>query len=410
MVMQFRSVYFSRILGNKIFTAERKVLGTLSDIGVDITFKNPKASVAAVKTKEGIIYIDFNNLDISKENGQYVLRCKSADKKDIGDCMLLKKYVLDKQIIDVNGRKVVRANDVRLVILASGMFIAAVDIGMGGLLRRIGIAKPLKTLGVRTSTTLMLWDDIQTAFTSKDIKLAKSYNKLSTLHPSDLADIIEDFDTNTGTLIFSALDNATAADVLEEMEEEVQLNLLRTLSVDKAADILEEMPADEAADILDGLNESKAEELLSSMEKEASDEIRDLMEYDDNQVGSLMNTEFIACSADYSVSAAAELVRKCSEEYDQIYNIYVVDDSSRIKGSLSLRDLVTSDSGSGLKDIMDDQVTSIRDTDDIDHLIKVAVKYNLLSIPIVDGQECLIGIVNINDIVYELTRNDRRYR
>lgn len=407
--MQFRSVYFSRILGNKIFTEDGHVLGTLSDIGVDITLKNPKASVAAVKTRGGIIYIDFNNFDISKEKGQYVLTCSSAEKKDPDDCMLLKRYFLDKQIIDVNGRKVVRANDVRLVILSSGMYVAAVDIGVGGLLRRIGIAKPLKTVGVKVSTKLMLWDDIQTAFTSTDIKLSKSYNKLSTLHPSDLADIIEDFDVNTGALIFSSLDNATAADVLEEMEEDVQLSLLNALSVDKAADILEEMPADEAADILDGLNENKAEELLSSMEKEASDEIRDLMEYEENQVGSLMTTDFISCPADNDVAEAMKLIWEYSE-YDHIYNIYVLDDANKIAGCLSLRDLINSASGTVLKDIMDTEVTSIRDTDDIDDLVKIAVKYNLLSVPVVDEREYLIGIVNINDIVYELTKNDRRYR
>src|SRR5471030_207616 len=127
--MQFSSVYLSRILDKKIYTANKELIGTLKDLAVDVNFKNPKVTIAVVKTKEGIKFIDFTDIIVSKEKKQYILICNEVQDKDLGNCLLLKKYVLDKQIIDVNGRKVVRANDVRLVILSSGMFIAAVDIG-----------------------------------------------------------------------------------------------------------------------------------------------------------------------------------------------------------------------------------------------------------------------------------------
>ena len=409
--MQFRSAYLSRILGNKIYTSNREVLGTLKDLAVDINFKNPKVTIAAVKTKEGIRFIDFDNINISKEEGQYVLVSEGkVENKDLGNCMLLKKYVLDKQIIDVNGRKVVRANDVRLVILPSGMFIAAVDIGMEGILRRLEIAKPLKKIGLKISSKLILWDDIQTAFVSKDILLSKAYNKLHTLHPSDLADIIEDFDVNTGAIIFSSLDNAKAADVLEELEEDTQLNLLRTISVERAADILEEMPADEAADVLDGLNENKAEELLNNMEKEASDEIRELMEYEEDLVGSIMVTDFISFPANYTVDDVINEIRLSSEEVDLIYYGYIVNDKDELIGVVSLKDLIVSSHDKRLEDIMAKEVIFMRDTDEIADLIKAVSKYNLFAMPVVDEGIHLIGIVGINDIVYEFTKNDKRYR
>ncbi|SFD15297.1 magnesium transporter [Clostridium uliginosum] len=408
--MQFRSVYLSRILGNKIYTANKEVIGTLKDLAVDVNFKNPKVIIAVVKTKEGIKFIDFDNIDVSKQKKQYVLICNKVQDKDLGNFMLLKKYVLDKQIIDVNGRKVVRANDVRLVILSSGMFIAAVDIGIEGLLRRIGIAKPLKRLGIKVSGKLMLWDDVQTAFASKDILLSKTYNKLHTLHPSDLADIIEDFDVNTGAIIFSSLDNAKAADVLEELEEDVQVSLLRTLSTDKAADILEEMPADEAADVLDGLNEDKAEELLNNMEKEASDEIRELMEYEEYLVGSLMNTDFISCPIDYTVADVINDIRQLTEEVEQIYYVYIVNDTHKLIGVVSLRDLIVSAADKKLEDIMNKEVISMQDTHKISDLVKAISKYNLFAMPVVDEQMHLIGIVSMNDIVYEFTKHNKRYR
>jgi CBS domain-containing protein/sporulation protein YlmC with PRC-barrel domain len=408
--MKFKSVYLSRVLGNKIYNENREVVGTLKDLAVDVNFQNPKVTVASVKTKDGIRFINFDNIDISKEKGQYVLSCSKVEDKDFGNFMLLRKYVLDKQIIDVNGRKVVRANDVRLVALDSGMFVVAVDIGMEGLLRRIEIAKPLKRLGFKISSKLMLWEDIQTAFTSKDILLSKAYNKLSTLHASDLADIIEDFDVNTGAIIFSSLDNAKAADVLEELEEDAQVNLLRTLSTDKVADILEEMPADEAADVLDGLNENKAEELLNNMEKESSDEIRELMEYEESLVGSLMNTDFISSLADRTVDKVVNDIRESKDELDQVYYVYVINDMNELIGVASLRELIVAGNDKKLEEVMSKEPIYIKDTDEIRDAVKIILKYNLFGIPVVDEEMQLIGTVNINDIFYEITKSNKRYR
>ncbi|MDR3597546.1 magnesium transporter MgtE N-terminal domain-containing protein [Clostridium sp.] len=406
--MKFNSVYLSRILDRKIYTTNGEVIGTLKDLAVDVNFKNPKVAVAIVRTKEGIKYIDFDNIEVSKEKRQYVLTCNEAKGKDLGDCLLLKKYVLDKQIIDVNGRKVVRANDVRLIILDSGMFIAAVDIGMEGILRRIGIAKPLKIMGAKVSSKLMLWSDVETAYASKDISLSKTYNKLHTLHPSDLADIIEDFDANTGAIIFSSLDPAKAADVLEELEEDVQVSLLRTLSTDKAADILEEMPADEAADVLDGLKEDKAEELLNNMEKEASDEIRELMEYEEDLVGSIMTTDYISCQIHYTVADAINDIRNAEEEVEQFYYVYVVSDTNKLIGVVSLRELIVSSPEIKLEDIMSKKVIYTQDEEKISDLIKDITKYNLLAMPVVDEQIHLIGSVSLNDIVYEITKRNKK--
>lgn len=406
--MQFRSVYLSRILDRKIYTLNKELLGTLKDLAVDVNYKNPKVIVAVIKTHEGIKYIDFDYIKISKEKRQYVLICSEERNKDLGNNLLLKKYVLDKQIIDVNGRKVVRANDVRLIILDSGIFIAAVDIGMEGILRRIGIAKPLKILGINVSSKLMLWDDVETAYASEDIALSKTYNKLHTLHPSDLADIIEDFDSKTGAIIFSSLDTAKAADVLEELEEDVQVSLLRILSTDKAADILEEMPADEAADVLYGLKEDKAEELLNNMEKEASNEIRELMEYEEDLVGSLMTTDFISCPSNYTVGDVINDIRAAEDDVEQFFYIYVVNEANELEGVVSLKKLIISDAHTKLEDIMKRKVIYSQDEEKISDLVKNITKYNLLAMPVVDEETHLIGSVNLSDIIYEIIKGNKR--
>lgn len=407
--MEMNSFYLSRVLGRKILTKDRKIIGKVKDLGITNQLKTPKVEAIKVKTSEGIICISWNNISINKEAGQYVIICDKIKKSDMKNIMFLSHQVLDKQIIDVNGRKVVRVNDIRLANVVAGIFVVAVDIGTEGILRRIGIAKPLMKMGLKVSGKLILWNDVETIFSSNEnIMLSKTYNKLSILHPSDLADIIEDFDGNTGMMIFSSLDNAKAADVLEEMEENAQLNLIKNLSTDKVADILEEMPADEVADILDGLSEHEAEELLNNMEKESSDEVRELMEYEDNEVGSLMNTEYVSLKSELTIEEAIEILRKLKPEEDEMYYIYVVDNGNKLIGTLSLRDIIVSDSSNKLASIMNKNFSYVFDKDDINELIKVVSKYNLLAIPIVDHDMNLLGNVIINDIIYELLKTKKR--
>lgn len=401
--------YLSRILGNRVYSPDMKVIGRLSDLGVINELKSPHVTTAKVKTRNGIKDYNFKNFSITKQNGQYVLVCNKIEEYTSTNTMFLRKHILDQQIIDVNGRKVVRVNDVSLSSLEKGAYVVAVDIGIDGLLRRIGIAKPLKMIGLKFSAKLMLWNDVEAIITSNEnIVLSKTYDSLSILHPSDLADIIEDFDVKTGLTIFSSLDNATAADVLEQMEADAQVSFIESLSADKAADVLEEMPADEAADILDGMDEEKVEELLNSMEKEASDEIRELLEYNSDAVGSLMSTDFVSFKNNETINEAIESLRKLKPEEDEMFNLYVVDKNDKLIGTLSLRDLIISDPTSKIGDIMNKNFKWMFDTDNINDLIKNVSKYNLVAIPVTDHEMNLLGNVIINDIIYELLKNKRK--
>jgi len=403
--------YLSRILGNKVYTPDMKIIGRLSDLGIINELKSPQVTTAKVKTNSGIKDYNFKTFSITKQKGQYVLVCNKIEEFNSPDTLFLRKHILDQQIIDVNGRKVVRVNDVSLSYLERGAYVVAVDIGIDGILRRIGISKLLKMLGLKVMARLMLWNDVEAVLTSNEnIVLSKTYDSLSILHPSDLADIIEDFDTKTGLTIFSSLDNATAADVLEQMEADAQVSFIESLSTDKASDVLENMPADEAADILDDMDEEKVEELLNSMEKEASDEIRELLEYDSKAVGSLMSTDFVSFKNNETINEAIETLRKQKPEEDEIFNLYVVDKNEKLIGTLSLRDLVISDPTSKIGDIMNKKFKSMFDTDNISDLIKNISKYHLVAIPVTDNEMKLLGNVIINDIIYELIKNKRKIR
>jgi CBS domain-containing protein len=404
--MQFTSFYLSRIVNSKIFSKDYQIIGKLKDLAVTTDSRNPKVAVAKIITRDGIKYIDFEQVTINKKDGQYHLLCRQIKEEDPKDLLMLGKQLLDKQIIDINGRKVVRVNDIRLVLLSTGLYVVAVDIGTEGLLRRLGVAKPLLKLGLKLPAKLILWNDVEPVFAGDEkLVLTKTYNKLSTLHPSDLADIIEDFDTKTGMIIFSHLDNARSADVLEEMEEDAQVKMLENLDTERAADILEEMPADEVADILDGLSKDKAEELLSTMEKEASDEVRELMEYDEKVIGSMMSNEFVAFKSDETIDNVITILRQTKPEESLINYIYVVSQKNILIGKISLRDLVISEPNQTLKSVMHKDFIFMFDTDKIDEMIDMVSKYNLLAIPIVDKDMNLVGNVIGNDVIHELLKD-----
>lgn len=407
------SFYLSRILGRKVYTKENEILGKLVDVEITEDIRDPQVMSFKLKVNKEYKYIDAQYVSVHEEKGQYVITVnKLREIEKSKDTFSLVKYILDKQIIDINGRKVVRVNDIKLASLNGGMYALAVDIGMDGLFRRLGIAKPLKHIlnnfNKEISNKLLLWDNVETLLPSSDnIVLSKSYERLSTLHPSDLADILEEFDSKTAAEIFLKLDNSRAADVLEEMETDKQVDMLKTIDVGKAADILEEMPPDEVADILDDLDEDDAEELLNNMEKEASSEVRELMEYDDKSVGSLMSTDFISLKSGFTTEHAINYLREVKPEEENIYYLYVSNEAGKLCGVVSLRNLIIAEPHTLLEEIMHKNLTYVHDTDEISELIKTVSKYNLLAIPVVDDEMVLIGMVVLNDVIYELIKGRR---
>jgi magnesium transporter len=249
----------------------------------------------------------------------------------------------------------------------------------------------------------VLWDDVEAIDTLREgIRLSTSYKKLHTLHPSDLADIIEDMDRRTRINVFTALDEEKAADVLEELEEKAQVHVIETLSTAKAADVLEKMPAHEAADIIDQLEPDKAEELLNEMTIETSDDVRELMGYEENTVGSIMSAEYVAFNKNFSVGQVIEELRKSKPEDDVLYSILIVDDRERLIGTLSLRDLVVSEPSLPLHSIMDMQLITVFDDEKIDSLVEIIDKYNMLAVPVIDSSSKIQGLVMIDQIIEEL--------
>lgn len=401
--------YLSRIIGSRLFGDEAEAIGRIADLAVDCSNEHPK--LVGVRLRDGRL-LDSAVIDIIKDNGQYVFSCTEAREIELcGDNILfLDRDVQDRQIVDTDGRKVVRVNDLRFAITSRGTYLIAVDVGLEGLLRRLGVAKPLKGMlkafGGSIPSKLILWDDVETIDSGRPgIKLSKQSSKLLTLHPSDVADIIEELDRTAQNSVFASFDEERAADVLEEMEPEARLNIIESMSEEKAADLLEKMPSDEAADILDALHDEKAEKILREMNKETSEEVRELMEYPEDTVGSIMSTDFISFSTDLTVNDVFAQLRQIKPESDMINYLYVVDRNERLIATVALRDLVISDPETRLKEVMNREFISVYDDDDIETLNEIVYKYNLLAVPVTDKDDFLLGIVVVGDVVDNLLRD-----
>lgn len=407
--------YLSRVLGNTVISDSNANLGKIRDFVMDVNAVRPRVIAVRVKSGRENKLLDFSNFSIEKNGGQYIIKCSTPVEiaETPENSMLLAKHVMDRQLVDIDGRKVVRVNDVRLAELTGGVYVVAVDVGVEGLLRRLGIAKLLKVImrpfGLSLPGKLILWDEVAAVeFSHSGIKLSKEYSKLMTMHPSDLADIMEDLDRNVQLAIFASLDEERMADVLEELETDAQINIIESLTTEKAADVLELMPSDEVADLLDEMHEDKAEELLNEMESDASDEIRELMEYEDNEVGSIMATEYISFNENLTVGDALVELRRLKPESDTIYYLYVLDDSERLVATVSLRDIAISDLDVRLNQIMSTKVIYIHDTDNINLLADIITKYSLLAIPVVNEKSVMLGMVVIDDVVSTLLKSRRR--
>lgn len=405
--------YLSRIIGSRVYNAaDSTLIGRIRDLVVDLRHERPK--VTAIQLRNGRL-LDTAPIDIVKDGSQYAFFCNEIREAVLPseDVLFLAKNIQDRQIVDMDGRKVVRVNDLRLAVINSGTYLIAVDVGLEGLLRRLGFAKPLKIFlhlfDCSIPSRLILWDDVQAVgFGQSGIRLSKETEKISTLHPSDIADIIEDLDKNSQATVFASLDEEKAADVLEEMEPDAQMHIIDSLTIAKAADVLEKMPSDEAADLLDVLKDDVAEEILGEMNKESSQEVRELMEYPENTVGSQMSTDFVSFSSDMTVGDVLSLLREQKPEMDAIFYLYIVNASGRLIATVSLRDLVISGFDTRIRDIMKTDFIYVYDNDRIDQLNEIISKYNLPAVPVVDEGHVMQGIVVVSDVVYDLMKSKKK--
>jgi Mg/Co/Ni transporter MgtE len=225
---------------------------------------------------------------------------------------------------------------------------------------------------------------------------------LATLHPADLAEIMEDLDRDQRTVLLQRLDVETAADALEEAPTELAAQLLEEVAPEKAADILEEMAPDEAADVLSDLPGATRDEVLAAMESPEAREVTALMAYPRDSAGGLMTPDRIQLYPEQTVADAVVELRRRAEELPLVYELFVVDITCRLVGLLTLRDLLLNDAATPLGTIMREPPATVHVDDRLRDVASAAAKYNLVSVPVIDPDGLLQGMVTVDDILAEV--------
>lgn len=405
--MKLSTFLYSNILGKKVYDEFGDVLGSLKDIYVTTEDGYPRIIGYKLK-KDGVTFhYEFRYIEFNEKDGK--VKIKTRGSKEILPMRysyLLSENLLDKKIVDINGKKVVSVNDLRIAEIAGEYRVIGVEAGLLAKYRRLGIgglAKFIfKLLGKDTADKMLRWDDVESLeMVDNNLKINLPYKKLSTLHPADLADIIEELDSTSRKQVLESLDEDLAADTLEEIDSEYKAEIIKELSDSKAVEVLENMPNDEIADLLDDLNEEEREKILLNLEREDAEEVKELLNYEDETVGSIMSKEFISVNLDITVGEIIDILKEMQPDEEVMYYIYITDKDDQIQGVVPIRDLIINDSEIKIKEIMDETVSRVRFDDEINEVIEIAAKYHLNSVPVIDADEKLIGIVIIHDLIDE---------
>jgi CBS domain-containing protein/sporulation protein YlmC with PRC-barrel domain len=409
-------IHASRLLEKTVVDRFGKRLGRVNDILVEPGDEFPPVVALEVRTKRGALRrIPWSLIQVMVR--QYLTLSVQTSEADEGflpeNVLHLRRDLLDKQIVDLNGLKVRRINDLKLAEVNGVLRLMAVEVGLRGLLRRLGLRRVIHTLDKLLPRLLedffISWREVEPVSRAPhQVKLAVPYERLSRVHPADLADILEALTRPERAAVMSALEVDVAAETLQEMEPEAQADVLEQLGGERASDILESMPADEAADILGELPERRARELLDQMEDEEAEDVRELLEYDEDTAGRLMTTDVLSFREDLTAGQTIEELRRRKPDPDAAYYLYVVDAEQHLIGIVSLRDLVVAEPDRPLWAIMDPHVLFVKEDSHKNEVAEVMTKYDLVALPVVDAEQHLLGMALIHDVVDDVYLADRR--
>jgi len=397
----------SEFLGETVRDVARNPVGKIRDFLVATGQRTPFPRITGLLLKDGFAAFVLPWEDIAIfQRGAVRTRLVREDllhRSPLDEEIFLARHLLDKQIVDINGVKVVRVNDLKLDVVSGELVLTAADVGVRGLIRRV-FGAGVTPRGGRFSDAslparLIPWDSMQPLHPRLErLETTLPHEKLARLHPADIADIISELSSKERTGIFRMLNVETAAETLHELEPDIQAELLEELPAPRASEILEQMPADEAADVLGDLEGGHARDLVQLMEKEAADEVTELLVHDENTAGGLMATDFVSFPPHLTVGETFGKLRLLARDAEVIFYFYVVDDSGRILGALSMRDLLAAEDGARLDAIMTAPVRSATPDVSADEIAETMSKYDLLALPVTDTEGVLIGIITIDDV------------
>jgi len=406
-------LFLTEILGAEVIDVRQHRTGAVRDLTVRVQEPYPVVT-GLVVSRRGQLVIPWSEVrTFAAATREVALRATREDiERQSADpnAIWLARDVMDKQVVDTDGRRVVRVNDLQLVEGGGSLLLVGADIGIRGILRRLGLEKLAKSaarlLGRDLPMVLVSWEvvaplgsapDLEHPVSDDAIRLRISGSRIAKLHPADIADIVEDLGAKERKTIFDTLTEDIAADTLEEMELADQVSVIEHMDAERASEILEEMPPDEVADILTELPREQADRLLSLMEKEEAQDVKELLAYEEDTAGGLMTTEYVAVPERLTAQQCIDELRRMEPNAESIYYVFVIDAEEHLRGVLSLRDLIVAQPDTLISSIMIRDVITVHLEDGVKEVAAVLSKYNLLAVPVVDDAFRIQGLVTVDD-------------
>ncbi|HEY7212528.1 MAG TPA: CBS domain-containing protein [Bryobacteraceae bacterium] len=409
--------YLSELLGVKVFDLKGRDIGTLRDAALVPLIDPVRLDRYLVGAGPGWLSIRYDQIQ-SISTGGIHLKDERLTPYHSDEYMLrMVRDLLDQQIIDAQGRKVVRVNDITFLKEIENssdvLHILEVDIGVRSIVRRLlrGIVSPavIRKVQSRIPTHSIRWEfcNMLEADPQRRVRLNISNKLLENMHPADLADIVENLGHEDRAALFNTMDSETAAELLTEVEPELQAKIIESLNAEKAAEILEEMEPSEAADLLNELEEERSEEILDEMKEEDKEEVEELRDFRDDSAGGLMDTGYLALSENATVQQAMDELRKDEDVLEDLHAVFLVGGENRLRATVPLARLFFAAGDAPLKDFASDPLLFVTANERLDRVSEMFDKYNLLALPVVNDEERqeLIGVITVDDVV-ALLRNE----
>jgi CBS domain-containing protein len=395
-------LYVSQILNRPIFDARNEKIATINDVLVEYGDEDHPPVVGLVaRYRRRNFFIpsrEFTDLSVNGARMTTAILDLTPFIRREGE-VLLGKDVLDNQLIDVDGKRVVRVNDVQLINAGDKWRVTGADVSFQGFVRRL---MPKGFIGSDRPVEVIDWADVgylATDTATATVQLKSSKDKLSRLHPVEIAQLAESLSPIHRTEVVESLDDEVAADTLEEMSTEAQARILEDMDEERAADILEEMSPDDAVDVLDEMDDEKARELFELMEDDERADVAELMPFENDTAGGLMTTEFVTFPRNLTVGETILRLREMAETPNMIYYMYIVEEegSWKLCGVISLRSLILADPTKTLADIMRTGFRFAHPSDSAEDTAHTISEYNLLALPVIDDDGDIAGIVTVDD-------------
>lgn len=410
-MVKLNLVHFTRILNQNVYDEFGDIIGKLKDVYVSNEKGYPRFIGYKIWKNREDFYYEFKNVNFYKYKGKILIKVSGVyNIIPQSYKYLLSKNLLNKQIVDISGKKVVKIMDFHIANVLGEARIVAVESGITSFLRRLNInhfpklfKKIINGLFKKSVDTIIRWEDMESIEFMKDNKSVSIPNqKLSTMHPADIASILEELNDNDRKRLFESFDDDLASEILEEIEDNnIRVDLIKDLSDSKIISILDYISNYELVDILEEMDDKSKERILINLEEEDIKTINTIMAYEDDKVGSIMNTEFISFNLNVKLGEMLEVIRDTKSNFKEecLYGVYVVDENNYLKGVIDFKTLVFGETYLNVFDIMDKNFIFIYDDDELSTAMDKFIKYDLVNIPVVNKDMKICGSLFIHDIL-----------